>query len=480
MVRKRTIYIYTDRPVGGVSPYIFGQFIEHLGRCIYGGIYVGEDSTIPNIKGFRKDVLEKVKAIRPSIIRWPGGNFVSGYHWEDGIGPKDKRPIRYDLAWGQEEPNQFGTNEFIEWVKLVGAEPYIVVNAGNGTPEEAARWVEYTNKDGGTYYSMLRKRYGYEKPFNVKIWGIGNELYGKWQVGYCIDGKECARRTVEFANEMKKVDPTIKLVAVGDADNSLWNYWMVRYAGEYFDYLSIHTYIHENPYLEHVAMSELIKTKIEDAYHMIRVGLKDAKLNKKIWIAYDEWNVWKREAVAIEHTQITNLSDAILTAAILNTLIKMSSIVKMANFAQTVNVLPLILTKDDGDILLTPQYYVFYMYANNFGGKALETKVDSDYYYSKTFEKYIEYIDVAATRDNDKVYVYIVNRDKDEDYECSLLVKNFDVKCIKHVILTSDDVKDKNDWNNKEKIKPVEAERKEKLDSITIPKHSVNLLILEK
>ena len=479
MTEKCVIYIYPNRTLGKVSPYIFGHFIEHLGRCIYGGIYVDETSPLPNIKGYREDVLDSVKAINPTIVRWPGGNFASGYHWEDGIGPKERRPVRYDLAWGQEETNQFGTNEFIEWVRLVGAEPLIVVNAGNGTPEEATKWVEYTNKNGNTYYSNLRKKYGYEKPFNVKFWGIGNELYGKWQVGYCLDEKECARRTIEFANEMKKVDPKIKLIAVGDADNSIWNYWMVREAGEYFDYLSIHTYIGENPYLEHVAMPELIKTKIEDTFHMIREGLKDAGLNKKIWMAYDEWNIWKREAVAPELVQITDLGDAILTAAILNTFIKFSSMVKMANFAQLVNVLPLILTKNTGEILLTPQYYVFYMYANNFGVNAIESRVYSNYYYSKKFGKYIDYIDVAATEDDNRIYVYIVNRDKEEDYVCDIFMKDFDVKPVKQIVLTGEHPNDRNDWDNREKVRPVEKTMKPKLDKITIPKHSVNLIVFD-
>lgn len=164
-------FVDVGAPLDKLDKRCYGQFIEHLGRCINGGIWVGEDSKIPNVNGFRLDVLEAVKELKPAIVRWPGGNFSSGYHWVDGVGPRNKRPRRFDMAWRAEEPNTFGTNEFIKWCKLVNAEPFVVVNAGNGTPEEAAQWVEYCNSSTNTYYASLRRRYGQPAPYGVKLWG---------------------------------------------------------------------------------------------------------------------------------------------------------------------------------------------------------------------------------------------------------------------------------------------------------------------
>ncbi|MDW8034395.1 MAG: alpha-N-arabinofuranosidase, partial [Nitrososphaerota archaeon] len=320
--------------IGNLDKKIFGQFIEHLGRCIYGGIWVGEDSSIPNIKGFRKDVLEAVKVLKPPLVRWPGGNFSSNYHWEDGIGPKDKRPKRFDMAWGAVDPNQFGTCEFIEWCKLVGTEPYIVVNAGNGTPEEAARWVEFCNMSAESFYASLRKMQGYHEPFKVKLWGIGNELYGEWQVGFCIDGKECARRTIEFINEIKKVDPTIETVAVGSDLDLEWNIDMVKYAGKYFDYLSIHRYV----FTDGMSYQDLIEEAFNWErllyliYHEINATAKKIGLKKIIKIAFDEWNVWHPEAKPPLLYQVTSIRDAIFTGLVLNSLQRLCQEIALACF----------------------------------------------------------------------------------------------------------------------------------------------------
>ncbi|MCW4027128.1 MAG: hypothetical protein NWE76_06565 [Candidatus Bathyarchaeota archaeon] len=186
-------FVDAKSPLGRLDKRCYGQFIEHLGECIYGGVWVGEDSEIPNVKGFRKDVLEAVKELRSAVMRYPGGNFASGYHWLDGVGPRDQRPSRFDMAWGAEEPNKFGTDEFLEWCRLAEVEPFMVVNAGNGSPQEAAEWVEYCNSAKDTYFASLRRKNGQSEPYGVKLWGIGNELYGKWQVGFCVDGGECVR-----------------------------------------------------------------------------------------------------------------------------------------------------------------------------------------------------------------------------------------------------------------------------------------------
>ena len=176
------ISIDLDRRIGTVDPRIFGQFIEHLGRCIYGGIY-DEGSPLSDARGFRLDVLEAARPLRFPVLRWPGGNFVSGYHWQDGVGPVDQRPRRSELAWYAEESNRFGTNEFIEYCRELGTEPFICVNMGSGTMDEAQAWVEYCNGTGNTYWASLRREHGHPEPHRVRYWGLGNEMYGSWQIG---------------------------------------------------------------------------------------------------------------------------------------------------------------------------------------------------------------------------------------------------------------------------------------------------------
>ncbi|MEM3018625.1 MAG: alpha-L-arabinofuranosidase C-terminal domain-containing protein [Candidatus Bathyarchaeia archaeon] len=420
-------FVDATSPIGRFDRRCYGQFIEHLGKCIYGGIWVGEASKIPNVKGFRQDVLEAIRELKPQIVRWPGGNFASGYHWIDGIGPRHQRPRRFDMAWGSEESNEFGTDEFLEWCRLVGADPFIVVNAGNGVPSEAAAWVEYCNLAGRTYYASLRRSHGIEKPYGVRLWGIGNELYGRWQVGFCIDGKECARRTIEFSNEMRKVDPSIELVAVGCEDPE-WNLSMVKEAGEYFDYLSIHIYTRGGrPYRELVASPVDVERRLMGVYRLIEGARRRYGVKREIKLAFDEWNVWYPEAKAPLHEQITGVGDAIFTGLILNALQRLCRIVPIGGFAQTVNVLPLIIASDDGRIVLTPQYHVFKMYASCDADLVLRTSADSPAYLSQELGDYVPFVDISATlgTKGECLHLYAVNRHEKEPAELEVSFRGF-------------------------------------------------------
>ncbi|MGI9123036.1 MAG: alpha-N-arabinofuranosidase, partial [Rubrobacter sp.] len=207
------IKIDPDRRIGELDRRVFGGFIEHLGRCIYGGVF-DEGSSLSDDRGYRRDVLEAARGLRIPILRWPGGNFVSGYHWTDGIGPREERPRKTELAWFSEESNRFGTDEFIEYCRLMGAEPYICVNMGTGTMDEAQAWVEYCNGTGDTYWANLRRRNGHEEPYNVKYWGLGNEMYGEWQIG-ALSAEDYVRKAREFAKVMRWTDPSIELVGCG-------------------------------------------------------------------------------------------------------------------------------------------------------------------------------------------------------------------------------------------------------------------------
>lgn len=209
------IKVDIERQKGEIDRNIYGNFVEHLGRCIYGGLYE-PGSPLSDEKGYRRDVLEATRALRTSLVRWPGGNFVSGYHWEDGIGPQAGRPTRIDLAWGFRESNAFGTDEFVEWCRRAATEPYFCVNLGTGTMDEARNWVEYCNVEKGTYWSDLRRRNGYEKPHKVKYWALGNEMDGQWQMGH-KNAEDYGKFALETAKLMKWIDRDIKLVVPGRA-----------------------------------------------------------------------------------------------------------------------------------------------------------------------------------------------------------------------------------------------------------------------
>ena len=466
--------------LGRLDKRCYGQFIEHLGKCIYPGIWVGENSDIPNIKGFRLDVLEAIGELQPKVIRWPGGNFSSGYHWLDGVGPREKRLKRFDMAWGAEEPNYFGTDEFLEWCRLIGAEPFIVVNAGNGTPEEAANWVEYCNLKNDTYYASLRRKYGRREPYGVKLWGIGNELYGRWQIGFCVDGAECARRTIEFANEMRKVDLNIKLVAVGCEDPE-WNLEMVKNAGEYFDYLSVHIYIGgDKPYLELAAAPLDIERRLRNVYGLIESARQKYKIKREIKLSFDEWNVWYPEAKAPLHEQVTSVRDAVFTGGVLNTLHRLCRAVPIGGFAQTVNVLPLIIASDDGRLALTPQYLVFKLYGANTGDFVLKTAVDTDYYTSGELNEPVPFIDLSATVTEDKrtVYLHIVNRHETEASEMEVSFKKFTPKKASHLYIAGETIEDRNtlDEPDNVKIKKDNVKISEDKLLIDLPAHSVNII----
>ncbi len=470
-------------PIGRFDRRCYGQFIEHLGECIYGGIWVGEDSNIPNVRGYRLDVLDAVKQLNCPIVRWPGGNFASGYHWQDGIGPREKRPKRYDMAWGRDEPNAFGTDEFIDWCSLVGTEPWIVVNAGNGTPEEAAQWVEYCNSNRDTYYVQLRRQYGHVSPYHVKIWGVGNELYGRWQIGFCIDGAECARRSVEFANEMKAIDSEIKLIAVGCEDPE-WNTAMVKNAGEYFDYLSIHIYISgDKPYRELVAHSIDIERRLRNVYELIQNVRRKYNVKREIKLAFDEWNVWYSEAKPPLLRQITSVKDAVFTAGVLNSLHRLCNEVPIAAFAQTVNVIPLMVTSNDGRMVLTPQYYVFKLYGESVGDYILPTIVDSQLYKSSELNRYIPFIDVSAmiTEDGGTLYLYVINRHETECAYVQMTFKGFKPSKGGMKTIAGKNIEDKNTLENPRVVGIEESGTKIENNKVNLElkPHSVNVVKLQ-
>jgi len=296
------IKIDIERTIGEVDKHIYGNFVEHLGRCVYGGIY-DTTSSLSDKKGFRKDVMTAVKELRPSIIRYPGGNFVSNYNWLDGIGPKQERIPRLELAWGTLETNQFGTNEFVEYTKAIGAEPYFCVNMGTGTIEEARRWVEYCNVKEGPYYAGLRIKHGYPEPHNIKFWSLGNEMDGPWQMGH-LDAEDYCKKAREAAKLMVRTSPEIKLIAAGSsnyregADPDHWNQTILHELKDVIDYIAIHIYV-GNPdsnYYNFMSTPLVVEQRTKIIKGMIARVMQTANRPNRdtIYIAWDEYNVWYR------------------------------------------------------------------------------------------------------------------------------------------------------------------------------------------
>ena len=240
MNKNVKLTVYADHTRNKISKNIFGHFMEHSADVIYGSVYDPE-SRFADEDGFRKDVLEVLKEVQVPMLRYPGGNFVSNYHWEDGIGPKEKRPKVFDYAWLAEDDNRMGTVEFIKLCEKTGAEPYLCVNMGSGTAEEAMHWVEFCNGTGDTKYANMRRELGYEEPFHVKYWGLGNEMYGDWQFGAC-SAEEYAKKALDFAKAMKWMDPSIELVACGYDLGSDWNYEVARVLKPLISHIAIHHY----------------------------------------------------------------------------------------------------------------------------------------------------------------------------------------------------------------------------------------------
>jgi alpha-N-arabinofuranosidase len=427
------IKVDADRVIGRVDPMIYGHFIEHLGRCIYGGI-VDEG-------GVRGDVVEAMRRIRPSILRWPGGCFADGYHWRDGVGPLAERPVRTNLAWGGEESNAVGTDEFIDYCRRVGAEPYLCANVGSGTPEEAAAWVDYCNGTGSTAYARMRRAHGSEGPFGVRYWGIGNEIDETEHVNEigCLSAEDYARAVREYTKLMRRVSPDLRFIAVGSNRGEVdWNLKVLEKAGAHIDYIAIHGYYGTDDYYSTVAAPVFVEKRLRMLQSAVELASFTAGITRPIRIAFDEWNVWYRTRGDRDHLfeEAYELKDALFAAGTFNVLHRMSPVVGMANLAQMVNALGMIHVGRDA-MVLTPLYHAFDLYANHTGSTAVDTFVISD-----TFETHdkggarglgpvsgVPYVDASATlrEDGRALCLAVVNRHRDEPVECSIALQGVSV-----------------------------------------------------
>lgn len=420
-----------ERTIGEVHPHVFGNFTEHLGRVIYGGIYE-PGSPLADADGFRTDVMKAVRDLRVSILRWPGGNFVSSYNWKDGVGPPEKRPVRPELAWGLTESNRFGTDEFLLYCERLGVEPYICINAGLGTINEAHEWVEYCNGDRDTYWANLRRKNGRDKPWGVKYWALGNEIDAGWQLGQ-KNAEDYVKFAREAAKAMRRVDSSIKLVANGigyvfpGAKWVDWNSTVLDGLARWIDYIALHTYIgnRDNDFESFLGHSYEIERRIEVVKGMIRATQAKQANPRPIYIAYDEWNVWYRErgrdAELNGLQEIYNFEDALAMGMFLNCFLRHADIVKMANQAQLVNAVAPIFTNKQG-LFLQPIYFPLAEYAKQGGNLSLDLMVAAPTY-EKSGRPALPYLDVSATHNPSQgsVYLNVLNRSEGDDIEASIV-----------------------------------------------------------
>lgn len=426
------IKIDTSRTIGEIDPKLYGNFIEHLGRCIEGGIFE-EGSPLSNAEGFRTDVMKAVKDLHVPFLRWPGGNFSSNYNWMDGIGPRDSRPRRLEMAWGTIEDNRFGTHEFLDYVTEIGAEPYICANLGTGTWDEAQQWVEYVNFDGDTATTRLRKKNGRAQPWKVQYWGLGNEMDGPWQMGHRT-ADDYGKFALEAAKLMHWTDPSIKMIAAGssnfNADWIGWNRTVLEYLKPHIDYLSLHMYVGnpDNDYYKFQATPVELAERIKITEGVIQGALATGRPGKQIHIAWDEWNVWYRARGDAERgrrilEEHYNLEDALVVSSFLNTFVNHAHIVKIANLAQLVNVIAPIFTNEQG-LFLQTIYYPLQLFATHCHGTALDLVVESPTYKTKTHEA-VPYLDLSAAYNADgTVVLNVTNRERDQPLDAVFELEN--------------------------------------------------------
>jgi alpha-L-arabinofuranosidase len=401
------IKIDLDREISKVDQNIYGAFVEPIRTVVYGSIY-DPKSPFADENGFRKDFVQLVKELKIPVVRWPGGNYVSGYNWEDGIGPKDQRPARLDLAWHQVESNQMGTDEYAKLCSLIGAENFICINAGLGTLDQARHWVEYCNYPGGTYFSDLRRKYGNEKPFNVKYWALGNEIDGPWQMGQ-KSAEDYCKFALEAAKLMQWVDRDIKLIASGASNYGRgtnnawidWNDYVLEHMIGKIDYLSVHRYVREalggeTNFPGMMSLGLDVDQKIDVVKALIIKATAKSGATRPVYISFDEWSGGRE-----------TLTGSLLVAQHLNSFIRHADIVKMANITMLSS---LVGNSPEGDFK-NALYQAFYLYSNNSRGTALDVYVDCEKYSKRVF-KDIPYLDVTAVlSDSTKmVVVNVVNR----------------------------------------------------------------------
>lgn len=472
-MEKATLIVDRLNHISHIDERIYGSFIEHLGRAVYDGIYE-PGHPLANKQGFRTDVIALVKKLKVPIIRYPGGNFVSGFNWEDSVGPKENRPARLDLAWFTTETNEVGLQEFFQWLENVDSELMLAVNLGTRGADAARNLVEYCNHKKGSYWSDLRRSHGREHPYQIKTWCLGNEMDGPWQMGRKT-AYEYGRIASETAKMMRWVDPEIELVACGSSKMIMptfaeWEATVLDETYDEVDYISLHNYWAnpENDTASFLAGGVLMDDFIRSVVSICDYIKAKKRSRKKINLSFDEWNVWyhsKQSDTKIEHwlkapprlEDIYNFEDALLVGGLLISLLKNSDRVKMACLAQLVNVIAPIMTVPGRHAWMQTIYYPFY-YTSLYGrGEAIKINIDCPKYDCKEYTD-VPMLDGVCTyeKENGTATLFLLNRSLTESVEIHCDLRTMDVtECIGHTAMEGYDVKAGNTPENPEQVIPV-------------------------
>ena len=489
---------------------VLGAFLEHLGRAVYGGVY-DPGNALSDSRGFRRDVMDEIRRMGVPIIRYPGGNFVSGYNWLDGVGPKDERPTVLERAWNSLEPNQFGTNEFIDWCRAVGTEPLLGFNMGTATSEQAIAYVEYCNYARGTKWSDLRRSHGYEEPHNVRYWCLGNEMDGPWQMG-TMPAREYGRKARDIAQQIRVIDPSLQLIACGSSAPSMDTYlvWDREVLEECFDMvdgISLHCYYGNTAELSGNDTTRYLAMNLDMERQILEIGAVCDyvqglfKSQKRLWLSFDEWNVWYRARGGADTNgrgqfapplleERYNLEDALLVGGLINTLLRQSERTRIACLAQIVNVIAPLMTSPTG--LLRQTTFYPYMWSLQYArGRVLDPGLSGETYEIRAGnlrEDYarddlVPYVDVAITHDRERneAAVFLLNRDLDGEREIVLDWESpTPTRVLAAETLTGPDLKAVNTFDEPNRVRPeaYDAPRPGRSMTFRLPKASYTVVHL--
>jgi len=470
---KAQVYLDTNRTVAPLSPLLFGGFVEHMGRCVYEGIY-DPGSPLADENGLRTDVLQALREQAYTVIRYPGGNFLSGYNWLDGVGPKHLRPRRRDLAWQSIETNQFGINEFMGFCKAIHAAPMLGVNMGTGDIQSASALVEYCNAPVGSYWSDLRASHGYREPHNVRYWCVGNEMDGPWQIGH-LDAVAYGNKALEAAKMMKWQDPGIQTVLCGSSNDRMptypdWDRTALEIAWEQVDYHSMHYYAgnRENDTPSFLASAVAFERFVDTLEGTLRYVKARRRSKHDVFLSWDEWQVWYKgdplngNWTVAPHLaeEMYNLEDALVVAQWLNVFLRKSHVIKIACVAQIVNIISWLQTRKDG-LLKQPSFYPFMLVSNHACGQALDVAVKASLVETNLYGA-VPVLDVSATYDEaaDQGAVFMVNRSVNEAVDASLTWQASKAVRVEQAWqLAGSDPKETNTWEEPNRLtaRPIPA-----------------------
>ena len=444
------IVVDRDFVIAPLERRVFGTFVEHMGRCVYGGIYEPGHPTA-DANGFRRDVLALTKELGATIVRYPGGNFLSGYDWEDGVGARERRPTRLDLAWGSTESNEFGTNEFVTWCKAAGVEPMLAVNLGTRGPDEARHFIEYCNHPRGTHYSDLRRAHGFEEPHGIKLWCLGNEMDGPWQICQKT-ATEYGRVAQETAKLMRWVDPGVQLSACGSSNRGMptyghWEHEVLERCFEHVDFISLHQYFRNDAgdIGSYFAVLEDLDSFIKEVAAIADSVAARRRSPKRIMLALDEWNVWykahapadlrkpgwPRAPTLIE--EVYNFEDALIVGGVLITLMNNACRVKAACLAQLVNVIGAIMTEAGGPAWRQTIFHPFSQAAKFAHGTVLRARIHTDSYATATHSR-LDFLLASVLHDerSGRSTVFALNRSPADEMQLTVELRGLGERRIVH------------------------------------------------